>query len=153
VSKNSINWLWNFRSTEKWQFWSSEFRSNDPVSVKQQLIQVNKTLKRFLQTSVVYAKILVSENGWQNRSLIPSSKHVEIRFNRIIKKRSFRHPCKKRSYYFKIPKSLQSNWKTWNGSNLKKILLNSFTKCFRLLAVLSCTDFVVNFMLCKFCIF
>ena len=30
---NLINWLWNFRSTEKWQFWSSDFRSNDPVSI------------------------------------------------------------------------------------------------------------------------
>jgi len=32
VSKNWVNWLWKFRSTDKTQFWSSDFWSNDPLS-------------------------------------------------------------------------------------------------------------------------
>ncbi len=35
--KISINWLWKFRSTDKTQFRSTEFQSNDPLSI----IQIN----------------------------------------------------------------------------------------------------------------
>ncbi len=34
VSKILVNWLWKFRSTDKTQFRSSDFRSNDPLSIK-----------------------------------------------------------------------------------------------------------------------
>jgi hypothetical protein len=32
VSKISVNWLWKFQSTDKTQFRSTDFWSNDPLS-------------------------------------------------------------------------------------------------------------------------
>ena len=41
ASKNLVNWLWKFRSTDKTQFWSTDFWSSDHSPLRLQLDLIN----------------------------------------------------------------------------------------------------------------
>ncbi len=95
VSKNSINWKWNFRSTEKRQFWSSEIRFNDPLSRQLVLISVKhninwtKSGQQLCSINAMFDLIERSPKLSQNKSIL------------IVKERTVeRHTCFDYFYYF-----------------------------------------------------
>ncbi len=55
ASKNLVNWLWKFRSTDKTQFWSTDFRSNNPLSVfSHYWISRTDTLSVIIQSCLIW---------------------------------------------------------------------------------------------------